>query len=405
MTSAVPREGSKPSLAVSLLPMASVVFILFFVIGMAMPVLPLHVDGRLGLPAFVVGLVAGSQFIASLASRLWAGRFADARGGKPAIVIGCIVAAAAGLLYLSSLLFVSVPALSAAILILGRGVLGAAESLVITGALAWGLALGGPANAGKVIAWMGMPMFAAFALGAPFGSLLYDRSGFAAVALATMIAPLAAVLCVTPFAGAAPLPGQRPSMRAVLSFVHVPGLALALGSMGFGSITIFIALLFTERHWNAAWAAFTIFSVAFILARVLFGHLPDRVGGAKVALASLVIIASGQVSIWIAPSPLLAFVGSGLTGFGHSLLYPALGVEAVHRTPPESRAAAMGTYTAFLDLALGIAGPALGLIAGCIGIRDVFLVTAIMVMASAMVTLKLLPNGIADLLRRLLARS
>jgi hypothetical protein len=38
------------------------VFAAFFVIGVALPVLPLHVHQRLGLSAFIVGLVAGTQF-------------------------------------------------------------------------------------------------------------------------------------------------------------------------------------------------------------------------------------------------------------------------------------------------------------------------------------------------------
>jgi hypothetical protein len=39
------------------------------VIGLALPVLPLHVHKDLGLGTFVVGLVAGAQFAASLLSR------------------------------------------------------------------------------------------------------------------------------------------------------------------------------------------------------------------------------------------------------------------------------------------------------------------------------------------------
>ena len=44
------------------------VLIGFLVIGLALPVLPLHVHQELGLGTFVVGLVTGSQFAASLVS-------------------------------------------------------------------------------------------------------------------------------------------------------------------------------------------------------------------------------------------------------------------------------------------------------------------------------------------------
>jgi hypothetical protein len=60
----------------ALLPVMGAVFIAFLVIGMAMPVLPLHVHQGLGLGTFVVGLVAGSQFGAAILSGVWAGRHA-----------------------------------------------------------------------------------------------------------------------------------------------------------------------------------------------------------------------------------------------------------------------------------------------------------------------------------------
>jgi MFS family permease len=139
-------NSSRPSTAahsvvIPLLPIIAVVFIAFLVIGLALPVLPLHVHEGLGLGAFVVGLVAGAQFGASLFSRFWAGHFADSRGAKRATVTGLLVATAAGLLYLLSLLFIKQPMTSVTILLLGRAVLGGAESFIVTGAFTWGLVL------------------------------------------------------------------------------------------------------------------------------------------------------------------------------------------------------------------------------------------------------------------------
>src|SRR5258708_19008822 len=169
----------------ALLPIMGVVLVAFLVIGLARPVLLLHVHQDLGLSTFVVGLVTGSQFVASIASRVWSGHYADKRGAKRAVVVGMLAAVAAGLIYLSSLLFVSTPWLSVTILLFGRAMLGGAESFVITGAVSWGLALAGPQNAGRVIAWVGMSMFAALAFGAPVGTTLYAIGGFIAVAAAT----------------------------------------------------------------------------------------------------------------------------------------------------------------------------------------------------------------------------
>src|SRR5437870_1658126 len=216
-------QGSVPAL----LPIMGAVFISFLIIGLAMPVLPLHVHQGLGLGTFIVGLVAGSQFAASLVSRVWAGRYADSRGAKHAVVTGLVLAAVAGLLYLLSLRFVSAPAISVTILLLGRALLGAGESFIITGAQAWGLALSGAQNTGKVLAWMGTAMYAAFALGAPAGTILYGSFGFTAIALATTLLPFATLMLVWPLRRVAPTARVRHSLTKVVAGVCLPGLGLA----------------------------------------------------------------------------------------------------------------------------------------------------------------------------------
>jgi MFS family permease len=371
----------------ALLPIMGVVLVAFLVIGFAMPVLPLHVHGELGLSTFLVGLVAGSQFAASLISRPWAGRSVDGRGAKRAVVAGLLAAAASGLLYLLSLRFVGTPWTSIAILLLGRAVLGGAESFIITGAVSWGLALVSPQNTGRVIAWVGAAMFAAFAIGAPIGAALYAVYGLRAIALGTALAPLATLLLVLPLDAVAPTSHVRSGFIRVLGTVWAPGLGAALSSVGFGAITAFVTLLFAERGWSQGWLAYTTFAAVFILARLAFGHLPDRLGGARVALVCLLIEAAGQALIWLAPSSTLALVGAALTGLGYSLVYPGFGVEAILRAPPESRGLAMGAYTACLDLSLGIGGPVLGLIASGAGLGAVFLASTLVVLCSLPIAL------------------
>ena len=383
--SAVEETVAVPRIAASLWPIMAVVFVAFLVIGAAMPVLPLYVHDGLGFGTFMVGLVAGSQFAASLISRPWAGHYSDGRGAKRAVAAGLLAATASGLLYLLSLGFGGAPLTSVAILLLGRGVLGGAESFIITAAVSWGLALVDRRSTGKVIAWVGAAMFAAFAIGAPAGSALYARYGFAAIAFATALAPLATLLLVAPLPAVAPVARNRLSFTKVLGAVWVPGFGSALGSVGFGAVTTFVALLFASRGWADAWLAYSAYAVAFILARLFFSHLTDTIGGAKVALVCLLIEAVGQALIWLAGRPELALGGAALTGFGFSLVYPGFGVEAVRRAPEQSRGLAMGAYTAFLDGAQGLASPALGLIARGAGLNVVFLASAITVLSAALV--------------------
>ena len=370
-----------------------VVLIAFVVIGMALPVLPLHVHDGLGFGTAIVGLVTGSQFAASLASRFWSGRMCDDRGPKRAVMVGLVGANMAGLLYLLSIRIAGSPNVSVAVLLAGRAVLGAAESFIITGAIVWGLARVGPQNAGKVIAWMGTAMFAAFAGGAPLGVALYGAGGFGAVAAATVLAPLATMVLVLPLSAAASDGKRTAGMVSVIRQIWVPGLGAALSSIGFGVIVTFGSLFFATRVWTPVWLAFTAYAVALIVARLLFGHLPDRIGGAKVALVCVVIEAAGLALMAIATAPVPAAVGAALVGFGYALVFPGLGVEAVRRAPPESRGVAMGAYTACLDLALGVSGPVLGLVASGSGINAAFLVSAVAVLLALPVSLWLL-NGV-----------
>src|SRR5947209_15553440 len=99
-TTAMQEPAASPGVVATLLPIMGVVFVGFLVVGVAMPVLPLYVHDGLGFGTFVVGLVAGSQFVASLISRPWAGHYSDGRGATRAVVLGLLAASASGLIYL-----------------------------------------------------------------------------------------------------------------------------------------------------------------------------------------------------------------------------------------------------------------------------------------------------------------
>src|SRR3954465_8454752 len=119
MTLEAHQPPAVPSTLTALLPLMAVVLIAFLVIGVAIPVLPLHVSDGLGFGPFMVGLVAGCQFAASLVARIWSGRTADRPGAKRAVMAGLAAAAAAGLLYLLSLSVVEMPRIWVAVLLAG----------------------------------------------------------------------------------------------------------------------------------------------------------------------------------------------------------------------------------------------------------------------------------------------
>lgn len=373
-----------------ILPVITGIFVVYLVIGIAIPAIPMHVNKTLGLGSFAVGCVAGTQFTASLISRFWSGNYADKKGGKKVMLTGLVIAAISGFFYLLSLVLVREAILSVIILIAGRAILGVAESCIISGALVWAMSLAGRANTGKVMAYVGMAMYTGYAIGAPAGTAIFSGLGFSGIALGTAIVPLLALLIIVPRSGGITVAPPKVSIPKVVKSVWLPGLGLAFSSLGFGAVTTFIILFFAKNGWDNGWLALTFFATAYIVIRLVLGHLPDKWGGAKVALTFGIIEIIGLLLIGFASHPVLAFAGAAIAGLGYSLVFPGLGVEAVKRAPEESKGLATGVFTAFLDLALGIANPLLGLLADAKGINLVFTVSALIVLGTIGVSIKLL---------------
>jgi MFS family permease len=361
----------------ALLPLAAMVFLGFLAIGLPLPVLPRQVHDVLGFGTVTVGFAIGLQSVATLLSRPMAGRLCDRRGPKQAALLGLAVSTLAGALYLLSDHAGAGAGGALALLLAGRLVLGLGESFLITGALAWGVAWVGAPRTGKVMVWVGIAMYGAIGLGAPAGQALDNWFGFDGVALGALLAPVPALAIALACRGVARLHGVPMPMLAVLRRIWLAGAGLALAVTGFASIAAFLPLAFAARGWGQSGLGLTAFGAAYVGARLLFGHLPDRFGGRRVAMGSLLVECAGLLLLWLAPTPELAALGAFVTGFGFSLVFPGFGVEAVHRVPAHSRGVALGGYVGFFDVALGVAAPALGVLAGQAGYPSVFLAAAL----------------------------
>lgn len=383
----VPSASASTSLwsaFLPLLPFMATVFVGLFATGMAIPVLPRHVHDTLGQGTVIVGFVMGSQYLASLFGRAWAGGMADARGPRLGALAGFVGSCGVALLYLASVPFEDAPTTALALVIAGRLLTGIAESFIVTATMAWALTRLGPAHAGKVIGWIGMAIFASLAAAAPAGMAIHARFGFEGLALAVLLVALAGLVGTTRIAAVTPPPhGERLPFWRVLGVVKLAGLGLTLCSLGFAMLTAFIVLLFAQRGWDGGALAVTAMGAGFIVGRLLFGHLPDQAGGARVALVAVLVEAVGLALIWLAPHAVLAWAGAALVGGGYGLGFQGFGVEAVRRAPPQSRGSAMGAYIIFQDFAMGLAPPIAGALAAGMGLQVVYLVAAIGALASA----------------------
>ena len=71
-------------------------FICYLSIGLPLAVLPPYVHLRMGYSAMLAGLVISIQYIATLASRPWAGRISDRAGAKVSVLWGMGACTASG---------------------------------------------------------------------------------------------------------------------------------------------------------------------------------------------------------------------------------------------------------------------------------------------------------------------
>lgn len=360
-----------------LLLLTVILFISYLCVAMSLPVVPVFVAGRLGLGNVWAGLAVGIAFLTTIASRGHAGSLSDRRGAKRVVARGLVFYIAGAITSLIAGIATAAPVVAFTVLLAGRLLLGLGESLVAVGIIAWGIGIVGPTRSGRVLALIGAAIYGALALGAPIGLILLDRVGFAGTMAIGSILPFIGLLAIWRVPGVAAHPDAiRPPFWNVVGKVWQHGVIVCLQGVGFAAIGSFFSLYFLDQGWSYAGLGLTAFGGGFVLVRVLFGHLPDRIGGLPVAIGSLILETIGQILIWSASHPTLALAGAFLTGLGCSMIFPALGREIVRLVAPHLRGTALGGFSAFQDLAYGLTGPLAGFLADRAGYDGVFLAGA-----------------------------
>ena len=373
-----PPCESSFSVTLQILSIVFYTFIAFICIGLPIAVLPGYVHDQLGFSAVIAGLTIASQYLATLLSRPSAGRLVDSLGTKPAIVYGLIGIAISGVLTSLAVALQGWPLLSLCILIAGRIFLGIAQGLIGVGTISWGIAQVGSQHTARAIGWNGIASYGAIAIGAPLGVVMIDQLGFFSLGVTLLLLALLALLLIRKKPSIPVISGVRLPFWSVFGLIAPFGISLTLASIGYGTLTTFITLFYIDRGWVGAAYCLSVFGVCFILARLIFTNSISRFGGYNVAIVCMTIETVGLTLLWLAPSVAYALIGAGLTGFGLSLVYPALGVEAVKQVPVSSRGAGLSAYAVFFDLALAIAGPIMGAIALNMGYPWIFFSAAVM---------------------------
>ncbi|MDA7086296.1 MFS transporter [Pseudomonas sp. SA3-5] len=355
--------------------------------GLPLAVLPGHVLNTLGFGTTMAGLVIGLQYLTTLLSRPLAGQLADRFGAKRTVMTGLTVLTGSGLLTALAIVLPASPWVSLTLLMAGRILQGISSALISTPSCTWAIGLHGPSRTAQVMSWNGIAAYGGTAIGAPLGVLIRDHLGLAGIGIGITLLGFMPLLFAQTRRPAPLLPGMRLPFRRVFMAVLPNGLAVACSSAGFGSLTAFVALYFDSLGWENAAYCLSAFGVAFIFARLTSPNVLSRFGGYRVVTVCMAVQTLGLLLVWLAPSPLVAILGSALTGLGVSWVYPGLAVETLARTPEANRNSALSTLSLFFDLAVGLAGPVMGLVVSGFGLAQVFFCSALLSATGLLVVL------------------
>lgn len=355
-------------------------FISYVCSGLPLAVLPGFVLNDLGLTSVFAGVMISSQYLATLLARPLAGGVAHRLGAKYSVMCGLSGLMLSGTLTALALIPANQPWMILMLLMLGRLVLGASTAMISTPCCTWAIGLCGAPRAAQVMSWNGIAAYGGTAVGAPLGVLLSHSLGIVSVGLCTVLLGLMFLILALGKRPAPLVAGVRMAFHRVLFAVMPNGLVLVCSSVGFGGLTAFVALYFDSQGWGYAAYCLSGFGVGFIVARLSSPGILQRFRGYQVVGGCLLVQTLGMLLIWLAPSPALAIAGGVLTGIGVSWVYPGLGVETLASTPAANRNSALSALSLFFDIAVGMAGPVMGLIASGLGYAAIFLCAALMSM-------------------------
>ncbi|KNC87942.1 MFS transporter [Trabulsiella odontotermitis] len=353
---------------------ASILFLAIISLGLSLAILPLYINKIADYSPFYVGLAIAAESVATLLSRAFAGRFSDNHGPRKGMTLGLSLTVSAGLM--CWLTFTLLPPSYAAysVILLSRVLMGIGESLIFTCSGTWPIGLVGKAHAGKIMSWVGIAMFLGLAIGNFCGTWSYAHSGLNVAALIMTILPLMGfivVMLVKPVS-VSPLKNHV-SLAYAVKRVWKAGSGFSLANIGYASITGFLVLYFMQRNWGEqAAVAISLFGVGYVLSRLTLGWKADS-SGLKMTLFSLCVEALGLLLISLAFTPWVAMLGSFLTGFGLSMVYPLLALPAIKSMPDENLGLALSTYESCFDIGILISGLIGGIIVSTFGYPAIFI--------------------------------
>ncbi|MPS71764.1 MAG: MFS transporter [Chryseobacterium sp.] len=368
--------GQSKNFSYSIISYVFFTFIGYFIIGLSLSILPIFINKGLGFSMLVAGIVISLQYVMTFVMRAYSGKIIDNQGPKSAVLTSMLSFSLTGIILIVAYYFKFSPIVSLGFLVLTRLFTGSAEGMIGASPINWAIMALGEKHTAKIISYNGVACYGALALGASLGITIVKNFSFYGLGILIFILGILGYLFARTKENMSnkrsAIEEEQKSFWNVLGKVAPFGLCLALGGLGFATISTFITLYYDYYHWQNGAMCLSVFGVLFVAGRLVFSNAINRFGGINVAIVSLAVEALGLTIISLSYHPYFALIGAGITGLGFSLIFPALGVMAMKTVPSSNQGSALAGYGLFIDISLGVTGPLIGGVADAFGLPYIF---------------------------------
>src|SRR5262249_44359858 len=134
-------------------------------------------------------------------------------------------------------------------------------------------------------------------------------------------------------------------------------IALIIVTMGHSTVYAFLPMHASAAGLGSGAWFFPLMSGCTIASRLFLRRASDQFGRAPVLVAALVVIATGNALLALAPTVVSLVAGAILLGAGNSMLYPTFVALVVDRAPAAERGLAIGTLSGAWDVGVFIGAP------------------------------------------------
>jgi len=345
-------------------------FAISFVVCLLIPTLPIHLS-RSGSTEVEIGVLIGVLGFASLILRPPVGKALLRIPERSFMIAGGLLFAVASAAYIWAPPFWP--------FLVVRILQGVGVGLFYTASVTLAANISPEARRGQSLSYFFLSFNIAFALAPTVGMLLMDTFNMTVLFVVCAALAFSSLFISIRLTRRTIDPAERSSSQEDSFFSREslpPAFINFLAHIIWGALTAFFPLYALHCGFTNPGLFFAASAMMLVAGRSLGAKIQDRYSRGKVILPCLLIFAGSMVVLAFSTTFPMIMLVAILWGIGSAFLFPALVLLALDLAGP-SRGPAMGTFTAFQDLGIGLGPIIMGVVLHLTSFRTTFLSLAL----------------------------